>query len=339
MIAMPNAIQPASDPMGSRSVDGSGQNSLPMTSGQASDGPEEKSYVLTFLAPAVRCNQRCPKCFISQVRQERATSFDLTPQDYVKFVDDFLASGNDVISLAFQGYEVTLPQSWPYLEAVFDLGKSRNIRRSFITNGMLLHKYAGRIIDLDPARISISLDGADAAGNDRHRGVNGAFDTTLSSIRKFLQDAPGFDERLAIVSVLYGRDNFDSLLQMPKLVRDLGLRKWGVAVEVESDADGGLRYAAAAFEDLVDLVCRLKQEAADVGIKFFVTDELQRFDAEHAWKLGIARLPRSMELVRLLPSGHVYTGLSALAERADPNDAAWRPSTSAIDFIFDRLPI
>jgi len=309
-----------------------------MISRQEESAPDNKFYVLTFLAPAVRCNQRCPKCFISQVRQERATSFDLAPEDYAKFVDDFLASDNDVISLAFQGYEVTLPQSWPYLEAVFDLGQRKEIRRSFITNGMLLHKHTSRIIDLDPARISISLDGADAASNDRHRGVNGAFEATLSNIRKFLREAPDYEERLAIVSVLYGHDNFESLLQMPKLVHDLGLHKWGVAVEVESDGSGGLQYAAG-FEEVIELVSQLKDEASNVGIKFFVTDELQRFDAEHARKLGVVQFPQSMELVRLLPSGHIYTGLSALAERADPNDAAWCPSTSAIDFISDRLPI
>ena len=73
---------------------------------------------LTFIAPARNCNQNCPGCAIA-LRDEPVHEFDLTPEDYVKFASDIYDAGIPIQAISFQGYEVTLPRSWPYLEAVF----------------------------------------------------------------------------------------------------------------------------------------------------------------------------------------------------------------------------
>ena len=49
--------------------------------------------VLTFLAPAERCNQRCPACYITEVVQEPVTRSQLQPADYARFVEEFVEAG------------------------------------------------------------------------------------------------------------------------------------------------------------------------------------------------------------------------------------------------------
>ena len=119
--------------------------------------------------------------------------------------------------MSFQGYEVTLPASWPYLEAVFRIAMRHEIDRSFITNGMLLSRWTERVRVLEPSRISISIDGADAKTNDALRGVRGALDATVDSVTRFLTDAPDFNDRVAIASTLYLSKNLNSLKRMPAL--------------------------------------------------------------------------------------------------------------------------
>ena len=156
--------------------------------------------------------------------------------DYARFVECFVEAGIDVRAITFQGYEVTLPASWPYLEATFTVGQRFGLRRSFITNGMLLHKWTNRIVSLAPHRITVSIDGSSSEVNDPIRGIRGAFRATTMSVRRMLGSAPKLGPRLAIASTLFGEENYASLLGVPVLARELGVTRWMVS-------------AAATYED------------------------------------------------------------------------------------------
>ena len=128
--------------------------------------------VLSFLAPAVRCNQRCPACILDQIG-EPVSEVGLAPADYGLFVEQFVEAKVPIRSVTFQGYEVTLPASWPYLEVAFAVAREHEVARDFITNGMLLHKWTDRVEALDPQRISVSLDGSDPQTTTRSAGSEG----------------------------------------------------------------------------------------------------------------------------------------------------------------------
>ena len=106
--------------------------------------------ILTFVAPARRCNQRCPRCYLTEVSHEPVSAIGLSPEDYVRFVSDFVDAAIPILTVNFQGYEVTLPESWPYVEAVFGYAAQHNLPRAFVTNGMLLHKWTDRVLALEP---------------------------------------------------------------------------------------------------------------------------------------------------------------------------------------------
>ena len=62
---------------------------------------------------------------------------------------------------------------------------------------MLLHKHVDRVVRLDPQRIGVSLDGATAEVNGRIRGLPGAFEATVASVRTGLEVLDVWDTRRA----------------------------------------------------------------------------------------------------------------------------------------------
>ncbi len=283
-----------------------------------------KPYVFTMLAPATSCNQRCPRCYLTEIRREPVESFALKPHHFSQAVDELMNSGANVLTVCFQGYEVTLPQSWPYVEAVFSHSGASDTRRCFITNGMRLHALIDQIIHVDPTRIAVSLDGADSATNDRHRGVEGAWERTLKSMDLFIRAEPSMQERLMVASVLYEESNFASLLRMPALMADRGITSWCLGLEVAGGDAGEIRLAEDP-DKLIDQLSMLDHAAQESGISFFVGDEFSLIEMYDIDRSFIKRLPNSVEFLRLLPSGHLYCGKEAMRHSARPNDPCWRP--------------
>ena len=258
--------------------------------------------ILTFIAPAHQCNQACPACAIALL-DEPVKQFDLRPEDYVKFAWDFYEAGIPIRGISFQGYEVTLPQSWPYAEAVFKKFGELGIPQSFVTNGMLLHRYAKRIKDLNLSRIVVSIDGSDEITNDKLRGLPGALKATTRSVGRFLEIVPQYAEIIAIASVIYGDENADSLVGMPKLIRDLGLERWMISSELITSSKGHLKPK----EIRKDIVERCREAAEKEGVRLFFSDEFGYMDKNDN-RIHIKQLQQKDALFRLLPTGHVCRG-------------------------------
>ena len=288
-----------------------------------------------MLAPATTCNQRCPRCYLTEVRREPVHSFALTPHHFAQAVNELINAGAHLLTICFQGYEVTLPQSWPYVEAVFSHGSASDIRRCFITNGMRLHALADQILAVNPSRIAVSLDGADSITNDKHRGVDGAWQRTLKSMELFLDAAPSMRDKLIVASVLYKESNFDSLLRMPALLADLGILNWCLGLEVAEGRAGEIRLAEDPNR-LVDQLGKLELAAKESGIAFFVGDEFSLVEMYDVDRPFIKSLPDSIEFVRLLPSGHVYWGKDAMRQSTRANDARWQPHEESFVAFIER---
>ena len=276
---------------------------------------------LALLAPARRCNQACPRCAITEVFREPVRRFDLGPDDYVRFVASFVDSGIALRSVGFLGYEPTLPESWPYVEAVFNYARDRGIRRSFVTNGMLLAKRTKSVLTLDPQQIAVSLDGGTAEIHDRWRGLPGAFEASLTSLRRFLDKAPRLVSRVEIASTLHDAATADSLLGLPCLLRQLGIRRWllslaltrtGVAI---SHVTGDVRQWLAA----------LVREAERHGVRPVAVDLKDGSLFGGIPGLQVVKTGSLERTLRLDPSGGVRTG-DALMEAYDHSRVVqWSP--------------
>ena len=274
--------------------------------------------VLTLLAPAARCNQKCPECIIDLAREPTRT-FALTPDDYARTVEQFTSAKVPILAVSFQGYEVTLPQSWPYVEAVFAAVQKKRIDRGFVTNGMLLHKWTDRIVALDPSRIAISLDGSEPATHDPIRGLAGAFDSTLRSVERFLARAPDFRDRLVVASTVNVETNYRSLRRMPTVLRSLGIRRWALSAEL-CVVDGRKRPKNSP-KRTVSALCSLVELGVREGVKTHVNDELGRFAQERRRDPSVFKaLYHPSFLVRVEPAGFVRVG-HEVTEVFDPRRA------------------
>ena len=276
-----------------------------MTPVASAQRPRLPPAILTFLAPAEHCNQHCPACILDRVG-EPVSEFVLTPRDYALFLIQFAEARIPLLAVSFQGYEVTLPKSWPFVEAVFREARRRDIPRDFVTNGMLLHKWIDRIVDLAPRRISISLDGSDAETNDALRGLAGAFRATCSSLERCFQLEPELRSAVAVVSTLFPGRNLTSLTRMPRVLRELGITRWSVGWELEVGASG--LVATHAKGRIAAELLVLQQAAADAEIDFHVSDDFGYFNQRDRERLR-ARRPFDPELlIRLDPLGYVRRG-------------------------------
>lgn len=90
---------------------------------------------------------------------------------------------------------------------------------SIVTNGELLSKEMFDRLSLTEVRIS--LDGSDAAAHERIR-VGGNFQRVVQNIDYAARRIP-----VMVFSVLT-KENSESLMGMPKLLNDLGVKKWAV---------------------------------------------------------------------------------------------------------------
>src|SRR5208282_1523442 len=104
---------------------------------------------------------------------------------------------------------------------IFELasyGRDCGLRVALATNGTLVTKeLAHKIVDVGVRRVSISLDGADAATHDAFRGIPGAFDQALRGLRNLKELGMSVQINMTIA-----RHNAHQLPAVLEMARQLG---------------------------------------------------------------------------------------------------------------------
>ncbi len=143
--------------------------------GQASTA--ELTPRLVFWELTTGCNLRCIHCRASAT--ELMSPDDLSYGECCQIIDQLAAYAPMILVLS--GGEPL------WRRDVFDLAKrarSKGIRVALATNGTLVDEaMAMRIKDAGIERVSISLDGADAATHDNFRGHEGAFEAAIHGLK------------------------------------------------------------------------------------------------------------------------------------------------------------
>ncbi len=289
--------------------------------------------ILTFVIPAFGgCNLACPYCFIDQ-RGENNLPDTLWAGDYGRFVRQVISS-RPVASVCVQGYEPLLPDTFPYTRVILATGKWLEIPTSIVTNGTYLTDWLDDLRILSPARLSVSLDAAEAEAHDRQRRKRGAFATTLEGLRRAAACLTENTE-LVVTSVLLPKRRAQ-LDGMPKLLGEIGVNRWVVTAlqKVQEDRRGG--PVGEREKTLADLrILRGHAEAA--GIDFKVDDEFDGLASEgkpdEFEKNRIRRLIDRDGVYRLVPDGRCSKGRDILQPLSDKTPR-WDPRTmDAGDFI------
>lgn len=185
-----------------------------MAEGNGSTHPATKKEFtprLIFWEVTKGCNLRCIHC--------RATATELmSPRDLptgkaLNIISQIADFGNPILVLS--GGEPL------YRNDIFELaeyGTSRGLRVALATNGTLVTKdVAQKIKDAGIKRVSISLDGSDAATHDSFRGIPGAFDAAVYGMRNLQELGVSVQ-----INTTIARHNAHQLPSVLDLARNLG---------------------------------------------------------------------------------------------------------------------
>src|SRR6476659_1346853 len=171
----------------------------------------ENKARLVFWEVTKGCNLRCIHCRATAT--ELSSPTDLSTRAALGIIDQIAAAANPILVLS--GGEPL------YRSDIFQLARyatDKGLRVALATNGTLVTKDVARmIVDAGVRRVSISLDGADAATHDAFRGIPGAFDAAVHGLRNL--KALGMSVQ---INMTIAKHNAKQLPEVLSLARNIG---------------------------------------------------------------------------------------------------------------------
>jgi len=132
----------------------------------------------------------------------------LTLNDWKTLIDDIAKKRWDPLVL-LTGTE---PFLYPHLLQLIEYIVAKNLRLHITTNGTLLSRHAGQLVDLckkpDFISITISLDGIGEV-HDKIRGIKGTFDKAIEGLKKINDKKREYGKIWPAVSIAYTISNFN----------------------------------------------------------------------------------------------------------------------------------
>lgn len=157
------------------------------------------------------CNLACAHCRASS--KYGAYPDELTTEECFKLIDEIVSFAKPVIILT--GGEPLLRND---IFEIIEYGKRKGLIMVMAPNGTLLtEENVKKVISSGIKRISVSLDGSDAASHDDLRQVPGAFTQALEGIQRAKRLGLEFQINTTIT-----KRNIQQLPQIIKLAKDLG---------------------------------------------------------------------------------------------------------------------
>jgi heme b synthase len=157
------------------------------------------------------CNLNCVHCRAAATRGPYRNELDT--KTALGLVDRIAAVGKPIVILT--GGE---PLLRPDIFEIARYGTDRGLRMVMAPNGTLVDAdNARRMVEAGIQRISISLDGADAASHDRFRGVPGAFEGALRGIDHARRAGLEFQ-----INTTVTRANLEQIPRIQQLAVELG---------------------------------------------------------------------------------------------------------------------
>jgi SynChlorMet cassette radical SAM/SPASM protein ScmF len=160
------------------------------------------------------CNLACRHCWLAPPYDENGKKYPVLPMELFRHaVKEGKALGLSTIKLT--GGE---PLLHPDFSKIIDFIRQKELGLTIETNGMLVDRKAARAIASVRNRfVSVSLDGIDAATNDRIRGVDGAFSRATAAVQHLV--GAGIHPQVIMTMM---RSNYRQAEKMVRLAEKLG---------------------------------------------------------------------------------------------------------------------
>ena len=237
---------------------------------------------LLFWESTARCNLACAHCRRLDVA-EAAAREDLTTDEFRAVLDSTATLGRPII--VFSGGEPLMRNDWQELAAH---AASLGLPTALATNGTLVDEaLARRIAAAGFRRVSVSLDGADAATHDAFRRVDGSFDRALAGIAALRSVGAAVQVNATIAA--HNVEQLDGLYALAVSVGAEALHLFllvpvGCGVEIERTHQLPARRYEQVLEWILD-----RQEAGGLELKATCAPHYYRLAAQRGRALGHSR--------------------------------------------------
>lgn len=246
--------------------------------------PSSPALRLLFWESTSRCNLACRHCR-RQDTDDASADRDMTAAQGRGMLADVATLGRSVV--VFSGGEPLLRDDWSDLAGYArDLG----LPTALATNGTLIDTpMAQAIARAGFHRVSVSLDGADAATHDAFRGLAGSFAAAADGCRRLVELGVPLQ-----INCTIARHNVDQLDMLAELARRLGamamhlflLVPVGCGVELAESH----RISPDKYEDVLRWVLRERRNG-QLEVRATCAPHFQRVQAGDGSRAACGSLP------------------------------------------------
>ncbi|MBU1002067.1 MAG: heme b synthase [Proteobacteria bacterium] len=241
-----------------------------------SDGTPELRLIAWEITRS--CNLACKHCRAEAHEEPYPDEFDT--DEAKALIDDFAKAGNPII--IFTGGEPMLRKDWPQL---VEYATAKGLRCVMSPNGTLITpETAATMKEVGVQRVSISIDGPDAASHDEFRGVKGAFDASMRGIEYLKQAGMEFQ-----INTTVTRGNLGMFKDIFKLCEGLGAAAWHIFLLVPTGRGANLGAEVITAEDYEDVLNWFYdfQKTTDMQLKATCAPHYHRILRQRAKEDGI----------------------------------------------------
>jgi radical SAM protein with 4Fe4S-binding SPASM domain len=229
--------------------------------------------VLGELALTYRCNERCLFCYAScggascsspsaaDAAAAEGGAGELTTEEWKGIIRIFKEEAK-IPFFSFTGGEPLLRGD---LEELSGYARSLGLRVNLITNGSLASPERAATLKasgIDTAQVS--LESPDAAVHDALCGVVGAWERTVAGIAALLDAGIAVQTNSTLTAW-----NRGSLLQLPALLKSLGVRRFSMNLFIPAGRGLSGRELFVSYTEAGPVVDALRRQAHLAGLSFF----------------------------------------------------------------------
>ncbi len=230
------------------------------------------------------CNLACKHCRAEAHPEPYPGELDTA--EAKALIDTFPEVGKPII--IFTGGD---PMMRPDVYELVAYAHAKGLPCAFSPNGTLITaELAEKIRDAGVDRVSISLDGADAASHDAFRGVPGAFEASLRGIGFLKQAGVPFQ-----INTTVTRNNLHSFKEIFQLCERLGAAAWHIFLLVPMGRAAGLAdqvITAQEYEDVLHWFYDFRK-TTNMHLKATCAPHYYRIMRQRAHEEGLAVTPET----------------------------------------------
>ncbi len=251
------------------------------------------SMPIVILMPHSRCNCRCVMCDIWKGNN----NVQQIEESEISELLDSLKKLNTKTVVMSGGEALMHPNFFRLCEIL----KSQNLKITILSTGLLLKKYAKKIIELTD-EVIVSLDGSKEV-HDKIRNIPNAFDKLKEGVQELKKIKPGY--RVTARSVIQ-KENFEDFPNIVDAAKDIGLDQISfLTADVTTDAfnreelwdelkTGEIKLSVEEVKKFKEIIESLiKTHSNDFETNFIAEspDKIRRFYNYYAAYHGLSKFP------------------------------------------------